>query len=60
MSRNKKLERNNRNFANIVLNHTDNNNNSDQAVNNLNFEFATEDEAQFMKYHKKVNFKDQT
>jgi hypothetical protein len=48
MSRGQKNERNNRNFANLVLNHMDNNNNRNSGVdvNSMNLEFASEHDAQ--------------
>jgi hypothetical protein len=50
------IERNKRNFANLVLNHMDNHtNNNDQIVNNENLECATD--AQIIDSHN-VNCKD--
>lgn len=51
MSQDNKMERNKRNFANLVLNHMDKDTNSDLDAKNVNVEFAAENEAQFMHYN---------
>ncbi|MFP3123075.1 hypothetical protein OH784_09960 [Ectobacillus funiculus] len=48
MSQEKNFARNKGNFAKLVLSHIDNNNNTEQNVSNVNYEFAPENDAQFI------------
>jgi hypothetical protein len=48
MSQEKNFSPNNVNFAKFVQNHTDKHNNNEQILSNVNSEFATENDAQFI------------
>jgi hypothetical protein len=49
MSQNNTTEPNNHNFEKFVLNHSVKNSDSEQNLNNVNFEFADENDIQFVK-----------
>ncbi|MEH7119706.1 hypothetical protein V7128_20155 [Neobacillus vireti] len=51
MSQEKNFSPNNGNFAKLVLNHTDKNENNGQIVTNVNEEFATENDAQYIDHN---------
>ncbi|PFO03355.1 hypothetical protein COJ85_14820 [Bacillus sp. AFS076308] len=55
MSQEKNFSPNNGNFAKFVINHTDKNNNQEQNVSQVNDEFATENDAQFIDHNNVKN-----